>query len=245
MARQARGRRIIDDSSDDEFPDIRQIGSFQTKDSKDVQPPPVRQAEEPASKGVVRRRKLGPISDSAVFRPAMARETSGTIFDDDDDAGRSKSTKPRRIELRIRQTKPVAKSFEIGDLSEADSVQEETIIEDFSCDDESDFEASQGSESEGDDPTAGLFLERSPPRSTIRPRGESRATKVFGARQRSPSPSAQLLAEAGKAFERGDAQESRSSKGAKSNGKPASRNAEGSRSITPTEPAGPFIKLKT
>lgn len=245
MARQARGRRIIDDSSDDEFPDIRQIGSFQTKGSKEVPPPPARPAEEPASKGMVRRRKLGPISDNAVLRPAMARETSGTIFDDDDDdAGREKPTKPRRIQLRARKTTPVAKSLEIGNLSEADLDQEETIIEDFSCDDESDFEASQDSESEEDDPVAGLFLDKSPPRSSIRPRGGPKAMKVDGARKRSPSPSSQLLEEANEAFERSDTQESRSSRGAKSKDRTASKYAEGSRSITPTDLAGPFTNLK-
>ncbi|ROW00067.1 hypothetical protein VSDG_03511 [Cytospora chrysosperma] len=244
MARQARGRRIIDDSSDDEFPDIRQIGSFQTKGSKEVPSPPARPAGESASKGMVRRRKLGPISDNAVLRPAMARETSGTIFDDDD-AGREKPTKPRRIQLRARKTTPVARSLEIGDSSEADSAQEETIIEDFSCDDESDFEASQGSESEEDNPAAGLFSERYPPRSSIRPRGGPKAMKVDGARKRSPSPSSQLLGEANEAFERSDTQESRSSRGAKSKGRTAPKNAEGSRSITPTDLAGPFTKFKT
>lgn len=243
MARQARNRRIIDDSSDDEFPDIRQIGSFQTKGSKDVPLPPARPAGESASKGMVRRRKLGPISDNAVLRPAMARGTSGTIFDDDD-AGREKPTKPRRIQLRARKTTPVAKSLEIGDLSEADSVQEETIIEDFSCDDESDFEASQGSESEEDDPAAGLFFNKSPPISSIRPRGGPKAMGVNGARKRSPSPSSQLLEEANEAFERSDTQESRSSRGAKSKGRAASKNAEGSRSITPTDLAGPFTNFK-
>lgn len=244
MARQARGRRIIDDSSDDEFPDIRQIGSFQTKGSKEVPSPPARPAGESASKGMVRRRKLGPISDNAVLRPAMARETSGTIFDDDD-AGREKPAKPRRIQLRGRKTTPVARSLEIGDSSEADSAQEETIIEDFSCDDESDFEASQGSESEEDNPAAGLFSERYPPRSSIRPRGGPKAMKVDGARKRSPSPSSQLLEEANEAFERSDTQESRSSRGAKSKGRTAPKNAEGSRSITPTDLAGPFTKFKT
>ncbi|ROV90755.1 hypothetical protein VMCG_09417 [Cytospora schulzeri] len=255
MVRQARTRRIVDDSSDDEFPDIRQIGSFQTKSSSSSSrvarpppppPPPARQAEESPSKGTVRRRRLGPISDNAVHRPSMARETSGTIFDDDDDFGRRKLTKPRRTDFQPRRMMPIAKSLVIEDLSEADSVHEETIIEDFSCDDdESDFIVpDQSSNSEREDPTAGLYTERSPSRSLKRLGGESRARKVSGANTRSPSPSSQLLAEASRARERGYMQESGSSRGIKSKSTSTSRNAEGSRSRTPTDLYGSFTKLK-
>lgn len=243
MARLVRGRRIIDDSSDEDFPDIRQIGSFQTKDSKNARPTPVKQAEDLTSKGVVRRRKLGPISDNAVLRPVMARGTSRTIFDDDD-TGQEKLTKPRRIELQARKAKPVGTRHEIQVSSDAESIQEETIIEDFSCDNESDFEASQNSDSEGDYPPAGLFLKQSPPKSSRRPRVGSSARREAHADRWSPSPSSQLLAEASEAQERGGAQESSSVRDIKSRYRPLSENAYGPRSTTPIDFAGPFTKLK-
>lgn len=240
----ARGRRIILDSSDDELPDIRQIGSFQTKSSRDARPPP-KQPEESANKGIVRRRKLGPISDGVLLRPAMGRGSSGTLFDDgDDNTLRERSTKPRRIELRTRRTKPSVRSFEVRESSEADSVQEETIIEDFSGVDESDFEASKSRDSEGDDSTDGLFLERSPPRLFKKIGSEPKARKVPRAKKRTPSPSAQLLAEAIEAHERDDTQESSSSKGIKSKSKAFLYRTEGSRGMMQTGPNGTFSDLR-
>lgn len=243
MARLVRGRRIIDDSSDDEFPDILQLGSLQTKGSKNVQPSPARQLEGfVATKGIVKRRKLGPISDNAVLRPAMLRETSGTIFDDDD-TGRNRMTKPRRIELQTKRAEPAAKKFEIEIASEAESVQEETIIEDFSCDDESDSEESQSSESERDDPTSGLVFERPAPVSLKRPADEPKA-RTSGVKRRSPSPSSQLLSEASKARERGYMQASSSGKGMKSESRPTSQNSGWPESTTPIDLTGPFTKSK-
>ncbi|KUI72281.1 hypothetical protein VM1G_07985 [Cytospora mali] len=245
MARQARTRRIINDSSDDEFPDIRQIGSFRTKGPKDARPPPAKQAEEPTSKGIVRIRKLGSISDNVLLRPATERSFSGTIFDDDDnETRRARSTKPQRIELRTRKSKPVVKNLEIEDFSESDSVQEETIIEDFLDDEESDFEASQSSNSEGEKSTSGLSLERSPPRSFSGSGGDSKTRKISSERERSPSPSAQLLAEAFEARGRHETQISSSREGSNSRRKTAPERYEEERSRMPTDLARPLTKFK-
>lgn len=242
MARLIRGRRIIDDSSDDEFPDIRQIGSFQTKDSRDARPPPTLQIDEPTSRSIVRRRKLGSVFDNAVVRPSMARGTSGTIFDDDD-TGQNKLTRPRRLDLQARKTEPADKKIEIELSSDAESVQEETIIEDFSFDNEFDSEDSQSSESEDEDPTSGLFVERSP-RPLKRPGGGFDEREYPSAKRQSPTPSLQLLAEAHEARERSGTRDPGSIGGSKSKSRPAFGNPNGLRSTAPTDLSGPFTKLK-
>ncbi|ROW15774.1 hypothetical protein VPNG_02084 [Cytospora leucostoma] len=266
-----RGRRIIVDSSDEEFPDIRQIGSSHTNRNKDARSS-TKQPEESVTKSVVRRRKLGPISDNANFSPSLERSFSRTLFDDDDaalekssrrprrlesisrpstersssrtlfdddDAESTKSSRrprrldaslhppterpfsrtlfddgfaglekpsrrPRRLDIKARRPSPVTKSFEVEELSEPGSVQEETIIEEISADDGSDCEARRSPGSESDSSTGELFLERSPPRSPKGLGGNSEARRVPGAKARSPSPSAQLLAEASRAQERND-----------------------------------------
>lgn len=253
-----RGRRIIADSSDEEFPDIRQIGSSHTNGNKDARSS-TRQPEESVTKSVVRRRKLGPISDHAKFSPSTEISFARTLFDDDDAslgkssrrprrlesilrpsterssprtlfdddyAGLEKSSRrPRRLELKTRRPSPV-KSLEIETLSEADSVQEETTIEDFSADDGSDFEA-RSPRSESDSSTGDLFLGRSPPRSVKRLEGGFEAKKASGAKARSPSPSAQLLAEASRAQERDDTQVYTTRRGPGSKSESTFRTTEG------------------
>ncbi|KAK7745901.1 hypothetical protein SLS53_002620 [Cytospora paraplurivora] len=174
-----RGRRIIVDSSDEEFPDIRQIGSSHTNGNKHA---------------------------------------------------RSSTKQPEeRLELKTRRPSPVVKSHEFDELSEADSVQEKIIIEDLSGDDGSDFEAARSPGSESDSSTGDLFFERSLPRSFKASGGNPEARKVLRTKARSPSPSAQLLAEASRAQERDDTQESTTKKGPSSRSESTFKNTEGQR----------------
>lgn len=229
-----RGRRIVidDSSSDEEFPDVRDLLTSKPKRSNDnhkseVVATPVRQAKESSTAkngGTVRRRKLGTVVvDNPLLRPIGSGRSSsesivrpGKDYEDRDDVLRNndkekknnKSTTPQRVELRTRKTKPVVASVELDEnaLSETDSVQEGTILEEFSEGDEdegSDFEASQDGDSDDDDFTAEFFRSRSPSKSTrAGGRNSSEREGEQKKAKRSPSPGAQLLAEAMEAHER-------------------------------------------
>lgn len=247
-----RGRRIIDDSSDDEFPDLQDIGSFKVRSPNKVSigTPMTQKRQASSGDGTVRRRKLGVIADNPLLRPFGDRSSSMSTPNKDEVPRKKKSVTPQRVELRTRKTKPVTTSVEVKDpaLSEADSVQEETILEDFSEDEDagSDFEASHSEESDGYDSTADLFLSRSPSKSK-RVETEVKGRKVSGAREknRSPSPSAQLLAEAIEAQERSNFRESSGGKNTKTRNKASFRRAgEGSREPSVTDIAEPLSKLQ-
>lgn len=198
----ARGRRIVVDSSDDEFPELQDITSFGIKAynksaGASITAP---NADKQESKGAIRRRKLGVIADNSLLRPLSDRGTS-TPAPKGLATETKKSTTPQRVELRTRKTKPIITSVEIDDNSEPDSVQEETIIEDFSEDDESgsNFEGSESCVSDDDD----SILEQEAHRSLGTARKKSIAQEYTAAqKKRSPSPSAQLIAEALAAEER-------------------------------------------
>lgn len=228
-----RSRRIVVDSSDDEeFPDIEDLLAFKPKNpehGKAIDKPTVQTKTSTAKDGTVRRRRLGAARvDNPLLRPvggnrsfsssssaaAAAAPVLPEIDFDEDDVPRKKksSTTPQRIALRTRKTKPVATSVELdgSDLSETGSVQEETILEDFSegdndddddDDDASDFAASQVNDSDDDDFTA-EFLSWSP--SKYKRERNSSERKALAGREKKPSPSpgAQLLAEAIEAQER-------------------------------------------
>lgn len=211
-SRSMRGRRIIDDSSsdtdsNDEFPDLKDIAKIK----------PLKQTEQPTAKNV-RRRKLGAIADNPLLRPFGVTALS-TPVKKDKASTKKKSTTPQRIELRTRKTKSIVTSLEVDDLSEAGSVQEETIIEDFSG---SDFDASQSSNEEhDDDATFGEARQRSPSKCKgLSDESKTRKETHRGAK-RSPSPSAQLLAEAMEAEER---QENRGSESSSSRGSTENKN---------------------
>lgn len=202
--RSIRGRRIIDDSSsnsdsDDEFPDLKdiiQVKALKVAPAKNVDTPVI-QPEKPAAKSV-RRRKLGAIADNPLLRP-LGEKSLSTPGRKDEAAAKKKSTTPQRIELRTRKTKPVITSFDIGDSSEAESIHEETIVEDFSG---SEFDASQSSDEEEDNHSEfGEVPQPSPSKSKglgTRSTGEEAHREM----ESSPSPSAQLRAEAMEAEER-------------------------------------------
>lgn len=119
---------------------------------------------------------------------------------------------PSRIESRTRKNKPVVNSVELGGFSETESVQEETIIEDFS-DGASDFEASQNSDSDVYDSDTDLFLPRSP----AKPQNISTSRKRDGSSEKEDavSPGAQLLEEAIEQVQRDE--DKKASKGQPSN----------------------------
>lgn len=197
-----RSRRIVVDSSDDEFPDLRDIASFKANAFNSSVGSQTTRPAQPPTKSAVRRRKLGAITDNPLLRPWGDRTSSTPA--PKYAAPEKTSTAPQRVELRTKKTKPVVTSVEIDDDSEEGSVQEETIIEDFSEDDEgSDFEGSESSASEAEDdgPTFRRTLQRSPSKSKKieKPPQQRRSS---GEERRSPSPSAQLLAEAIQAEER-------------------------------------------
>lgn len=213
----ARGRRIVVDSSDDEFPELKDIVSFKAKASNKSASSPTTKTEPlcPPNKSAVRRRKLGVIADNPLLRPLSDRGSSTST--PKETAPKKKSpTTPQRVELRTRKTKPIVNSIEVDDHSEAGSIQEETIIEDFSEDDDggSDFKGSGSSESEddGDDDHGSLFGEPSQrsPSKYKRTKGSQEPRPSRG-RRRSSSPSAQLLAEALEAEERSETHKSGSS----------------------------------
>ncbi|KAJ4423249.1 hypothetical protein N0V82_002110 [Gnomoniopsis sp. IMI 355080] len=206
-SRSIRGRRIIIDSSsdndsnsDDEFPDLKDIAELEATKlatARNIARPIFSKTETPAPKSV-RRRKLGVIADNPLLRP-LGGTSSSTPIKEGVAPVTKKSTTPQRVELRTRKTKPVITSFEVNGISEAESIQEETIIEDFSG---SDFGASESADEESDnDSTFGEIPQRSPSKR----KGLSNAgngKKLNRERQRSPSPSSQLLAEALDAVER-------------------------------------------
>lgn len=199
VSNMARGRPIVVDSSDDEFPDLQDIVAFKAKaSSKNASSTQVTKTDQPAPKNIVRRRKLGASADNPLLRPlGDSDRSSSTPAPSKGTQPKKQSTTPQRIELRTRKTKPAVNSVEVDeDLSEAGSIQEETIIEDFSEDDiGSDFDGSESVLSESEDSTFSDFLQRSPSKS-------KRAGDGSRNRKSSPTPSAQLLAEAIEAEER-------------------------------------------
>lgn len=232
----ARGRRIVVDSDDDDFPELQDFGRSRNEESRSFSLSAT-QTEDTASKGTVRRRKLGALSDKTMLRPKMDRGPSGTIFDDDGED----SARPRRTELRITKPRPVVKSVEIDRSSDIDSMHEETIIEDFRDDDGSDFEASRISGSDESDFSDEEFLQRSPSKPK-RPGTETKGSNRSGQAKRSPSPSAQLLSEAIEAQERNDLRQF-NSEGDRAKSKTTSKEASKSRDITPSDLTRPLSKL--
>lgn len=232
----ARGRRIVIDSDDDDFPEIQDLGRSRDEESRKFGLSAT-QTEDATTKATVRRRKLGALSDNTMLRPKVDRVPSRTIFDDDGED----SARPRRTELRITKPRPVVKSFEIDRCSDTDSMHEETIIEDFCDDDGSDFEASRISGSDESDFSDEEFLQRSPSRSK-RPGNETKGSNRSGQAKRSPSPSAQLLSEAIEAQERNDLRQS-GSEGNRAKSKTTSKRASKSRDITPSDLTRPLSKL--
>lgn len=232
----ARGRRIVVDSDDDDFPELQDFGRSRNDESRNFGLSAT-QSEDSTGKGTVRRRKLGALSDETLLRPKMVRGPSRTIFDDDGED----SIRPRRTELRNTKPRPVVKSVEIDRCSDTDSMHEETIIEDFCDDDGSDFEASRISGSEESNFSDEEFLQRSPSKSK-RPGTERKGSNRSRQAKRSPSPSTQLLAEAIEAQERNDLRQL-GSEGDRAKTKTTAKKASKSRDITPSDLARPLSKL--
>lgn len=230
-----RARRIVVDSDDEDFPELQDLGRNREEKSRRLNLS-TSQSEDVPSKGTVRRRKLGALSDKTLLRPKMDRVPSRTIFDDDEDSAR-----PRRTELRITKPRPVVKSVEFDYSSGTDSMHEETFIEDFCDDDGSDFEVSRISGSDEADSSDEAPLQRSPSRSK-RQGTEGMGRSKPGQSERSPSPSAQLLAEAIEARERNDQRPSGSEDG-RSKKKTTSKKTSNSRQITPSDLTKPLSKL--
>lgn len=226
--RNIRGRRIVDDSSsdetssEDELPDLRHIDAYKLKAVKLA--PTKRtgtsdaqfQRNKASTKSTVRRRKLGVIADNPLLRPLGDNSFSTpTTAEHSKTSADKKTIAPQRIELRARKT--LLASPEDDAFSEAGSVHEETILEDFSG---SDFTASQSSEEEKDgtyhvdDDDAPMFNDfvQAPP---LQPKGRTSSS----GKKCISSPSAQLLAEATEAEERRETQRSASHKGARMVGK--------------------------
>ena len=234
----ARARRIVVDSDDDDFfPELQDLGRKRNEESRGLTLSASQIEDATSSKGTVRRRKLGALSDKTLLRPKMDRGSSRTIFDDDAED----SARPRRAELRITKPRPVVKSVEIDDYSDADSMHEETFIEDFCDDDGSDFEASRVSGSDECDSSDEEPLQRSPSRSK-RPGREANGKNRPEQARRSPSPSAQLLSEAIEAQERNDLRQSGSEVDRAKN-KTTSKKTSKSRDITPSDLTRPLSKL--
>lgn len=244
----ARGRRIIQDSSDEDFPDVQDMGSWNPKSSKQsssnsnaaVTPAATAKLEQSAKNATtVRRRKLGAITDNALLRPfgdSLSSTHSQTPIKEQEVGPRKKTTTPQRIELRTRKTKHALTSPELGsDHSEAESIQEETILEDFSEEDDgSEFDENECSDIESDDSALNEILQRS----------RSNPRKInFGGRKRSTSPSAQLLAEALEAGHRDNKQGS-SGKRTQPKEKAPTKKAEGSRRSPLTDIDDPLSKLR-
>lgn len=224
------------DSDDDDFPDLQDFGRGRNEESSNYGLSAT-QTEDSTGKGTVRRRKLGALSDKTLLRPKMDRGPSRTIFADDGDD----FTRPRRTELRNTKPRPVVKSVEVDRCSDIDSMNEETIIEDFCDDDGSDFEASKISGSDESDFSDEEFPQRSPSKSK-RPGTERKGSNRSGQARRSPSPSTQLLAEAIEAQERNDLRRS-GSEGDRAKTKTTTKKASRSRDITPSDLARPLSKL--
>lgn len=251
-SRSFRGRRIIDDSSsdsngnggssDDEFPDLKNLQnpkSLKTATAKNVGKP-IAQTEQTPAKSV-RRRKLGVINDNPLLRP-FGNTSSATPFKKNEAPVKKKSTTPQRIELRTRKTRPVITSLEIDDSSEAESIQEETIIEDFSG---SDFDASQTSDEDGDDDdsTFGDVPQRSPSKRKGLSNGVEGGS-MHRERKRSPSPSAQLLAEAMEAETRDDIRKSKGRSRACIDTETFKKEAEETRGASTDDLGDRLLKLK-
>lgn len=233
----ARARRIVFDSDDDDFPELQDLGRNREGQSGSLSQP-ASQPEDVSGRSTVRRRKLGALSERTLLRPQMDKKPSRTIFDDDQDSAR-----PRRTELRITKPRPVVKSVEIDYHSDTDSVHEETFVEDFCDDDGSDFEASRVSGSDEADSSDEEPLQRSPSRPQ-RPGNEGRGMSKPAREQskRSPSPGAQLLAEAIEAQARSDQRQSGSETDGPGN-RPKFQKTNELRDITPSDLTKPLSKL--
>lgn len=228
--RNIRGRRIVDDSSsndsdsEDELPDLRHISAYKLKavklaPTKSIGTPVTDgQPEKSTAKNTVRRRKLGSIANNPLLRPlGDSSFSTPPTTKNDKTIAKKKMTTPQPVELRTRKTRPTC--LEVDGFSEAGSIHEETILEDFSG---SDFAASQSSEEEGhdDDDDASIFedfVQWSPTKSKGRKSSEERKC--------SSSPSAQLLAEAREAEQRNGIQILEQSKGGNVFGKRSSSSA--------------------
>lgn len=245
--RSIRGRRIVYDSSsdsdsDDEFPDLKDIlkgKAFKLAPPKDVGMS-INATEKPVAKSAVRRSQLGAIPDNPLLQPLGSISSSTPIKNEA--PAQKNSTTPQRLDLRTRKTQPVITSFQVDDVSEAGSVHEETIIENFSG---SDFDASLSSDEEADsDSNFGEPAKRSP----SKPKGpseEGKGRKVFKEGKRSPSPSAQLLAEATEAEQCEDTRGSKSIISRQiSENSARSRSTEESDELPANRLAGPLSKFQ-
>lgn len=210
----SRARRIVWDSSEDELPDLKDITSFRKRrinDASAIHTPTTtanRSAAAPP-RSTIRRIKLGSRhQDNPLLRPLEStyspRSPSKYSAARRHEEARI-SAAPPKIELRTRPTKQKEPHSDLGDLSETDSVQEQTITENFSDDgdDGSNFQDNLDSELEDDGFDFGGFVPQSP----TKPRGKQDQGRVQTASQRwqrSPSPNAQLFAETLEAEERGE-----------------------------------------
>ncbi len=178
MARLAKSSTVRSDhSDDDEFPDLDALVS-----SKKLQ-----DREDAPTKTAIRRRKLGPLTDNLLLKawtPGPSRKST----EERHSLEEREATKPRRarVELRTRNTKPVAAiaSSPAGQDEEYVSAKEEiTLIEEVSIIDDTfhscDSDGSESSEYEDkeDDDFLAEFLPR---RLTTKPSLRAKDTKRSG-----------------------------------------------------------------
>ena len=178
MARLAKSSTARSDhSDDDEFPDLDALVS--RKKSQD--------REDAPTKTTIRRRKLGPLTDNLLLKawtPGHPRKST----EERHSLEEREATKPRRarVELRTRNTKPVAviASSPAGQDEEYVSAKEEiTLIEEVSIIDDtfhscdSDGSASSEFEDKEDEDFLADFLPR---RLTIKPSLRGKDSKLPG-----------------------------------------------------------------
>ncbi|PSR97748.1 SprT-like family-domain-containing protein [Coniella lustricola] len=212
----SRARRIVWDSSEDELPDLKDITPLRTKRGNNINTSaiqsPTTNADHSAAvppRSTIRRIKFGSkLTDNPLLRPLASTYTPRSPSKHNvarlEERPRASRT-PQRTELQTRDAKKQRPCRDLADSSENESVQEQTITEDFSEDDGlSDFIVHSDTDLDEDSFDVGGSVPRSPPQPRGKQAGESKwqSTSQRNQTQGSPSPTSQLLAEALDAEER-------------------------------------------
>lgn len=164
-------RTVFDDSSDDDFPEIHDLGRRKDRrtqlENSPTQATQRATEETSAAKSTIRRRKLAQITDNALLRPWS--EQGSPAGENKPKSGFSDKKRPEtRVQLRKRVPRTVTKEIQIRSQSSG----EEISVNESSEDESSEFHTALDSELDEDDSFTQIYSVK-PPKKTLSPKKET------------------------------------------------------------------------